>query len=1012
MRLLLLLLPLLIWLPSSGAADTLDSSFQKSVQPFVQRYCLDCHSAADAQGDLDLTADQDAASVAGNFRRWAVVMDRLEAGEMPPPDAGERPSDSEVKKVLHWITELRDSEAKRTSGDPGIVLARRLSNAEYNYTIRDLTGVDIRPAESFPVDPANEAGFDNTGESLTMSPSLIKKYLEAARMVSDHLVLAPGGLEFAPHPVMTFTDRDKYCVNRIIDFYHRQRTDYADYLLALWHFQQADPSRTDGDRKALQEFLSARESGQHDSAQSDGTKPLSARYASTLWQILTGPPRQQGPIAALQHLWRQLPTGDGPEATSQARQQCEQMRDFIVTLRRQLVHNVSNLTTPEVHDGSQPLVLWKNRQFVANRRRYAGGAPDVIEAKLDDLSLPAGSEASAAMKLPDDPAALEQYEQTFEEFCSIFPDKFYVSERARVYLDPEEEKERTGRYLSAGFHNQAGYFRDDAPLYDLMLSDAERRELDRLWTELDFVCRAPQRQYAAFIWFDRTDSSFMRDSQFDRYRAEDKDCTSEAKVQGLKAAYLEKAERVGGNPEALQAIGRYFDDMSQSFRWWEDQWEASQSVHVEAMIDFAQRAFRRPLTQPERDQLRSFYHSLRDQDGLSHDEAIRDCVVATLMSPHFCYRVDLPSRSGDGEQPTEIQPLDDFALASRLSYFLWASMPDDELLDLARAGELHRHDVLEAQTRRMSRDPRARGFVTEFAGNWLDFRRFQEHNGVDRERFQGFTDGLRQSMYEEPIRLMMHVISDQASVLDLLYGDFTFVDEQLARHYGMSDAYAAQVDKVSATNGGWIRMENTGRFGRGGLLPMGVFLTANSPGLRTSPVKRGNWVVKRILGEQIPAPPAAVPELPEDESKLGELTLREALARHRADPSCAACHERIDSFGLVFENYGPVGERRLEDFGGRAVDSHVMFPDDSEGEGLSGLRDYIRRERQDDFVENFCRKLLTYALSRSLQLSDELTIAQMKTTLEKSDHRFSSLVEVIVTSPAFLNQRINVKLER
>jgi hypothetical protein len=193
-------------------------------------------------------------------------------------------------------------------------------------------------------------------------------------------------------------------------------------------------------------------------------------------------------------------------------------------------------------------------------------------------------------------------------------------------------------------------------------------------------------------------------------------------------------------------------------------------------------------------------------------------------------------------------------------------------------------------------------------------------------------------------------------------------------------------------------------------LPMAVFLTQNSPGLRTSPVKRGYWVVRRILGERIPAPPPNVPELPADESKL-ELSLRETLARHRDHASCAGCHERFDSLGLVFEGYGPIGERRENDLGGRPVDTRAVFPvgqtskSAREGTGLSGLRRYLREERQGEFVDNLCRKLLSYALGRTLLASDDELVAKMQQELAADGHRFGRLVETIVTSRQFLTKR-------
>ncbi len=362
------------------------------------------------------------------------------------------------------------------------------------------------------------------------------------------------------------------------------------------------------------------------------------------------------------------------------------------------------------------------------------------------------------------------------------------------------------------------------------------------------------------------------------------------------------------------------------------------------------------------------------------------------MSPFYSYRVNF-AEPADGDNR-----LTSYALASRLSYFLWSSMPDGELLSLARTDKLRNPEVLKKQVRRMLRDDRARALAVEFAGNWLDFRQFQNHVGVDRTKFPGFTDALRESMFQEPVHFLFDWIRRDGGVRELLKARHTFVDENLAKHYGIP------YSEKAADAEGWLRVGNAREYGRGGLLPMAVFLTKSSPGLRTSPVKRGYWVVKQVLGERIPAPPANVPELPEDEADLGELTLREVLAKHRENPSCAVCHAKFDFAGLVFEGYGPIGERREKDLGGKPIDRSTTFPNGTEGEGLAGLEDYLLKHRGEQFQENLCQKLLAYGLGRSFMLSDELLIEEMQKALAKED-RFSRLVEVIVTSPQFLKKR-------
>ena len=958
-------------LAASGADPTsLDGRFSAEVAPFLKANCLGCHEGAKPGGDLDLARYATIESVVADLDQWEVVAEQVEGGAMPPARAKVRPSDGQRAEFVAWVRDVRRREAARMAGDPGQVSAHRLSNAEYDNTIRDLTGVDIRPTRTFPVDPANEAGFDNTGESLAMSPALVKKYLEAARLVADHLVLKPSGFAFAADPAVADTDRDKYAVRRIIDFYKKQNVDLAAYFLAAWRFEhRAGFGKPDA---TLADF--AAEAG------------LSPKYLATVHDLLSTSTDEVGPIAALRHLWLALPPVDPAHPDRDlARSGAERMRDFVASVRKQVTPEVKNLAVRGIQSGSQTLVLWKNRQFVANRMRYAGGA-----LKVEASGIGIGSPAARAMAIPEDPEAAKRFEATFDRFCSTFPDTFFVSERARVYLDPKGEKDNAGRLLSAGFHSMTGYFRDDAPLRELMLGPAQQAELDRLWEEFDFITGAPLRQYASFLWFERTDSTFMRGAEFDFARAEDKAAASEANIARLAEVYAAKAKRIGATDKILEAVRDYFLGISTQIRRVEQGRLAAEDSHVAALRDFAARAYRRPLSDPESAGVAAFYRTLREQDGLNHEDAVRDSVVGVLLSPHFCYRGARPS-SDPG-----VRALSDLDLASRLSYFLWSSMPDEALMTLAASGTLHRPEVLAAEARRMIRDDRSRALATEFLGNWLDFRRFEEHNSVDRGRFPTFDDALRRAMFEEPVRFFLDVAREDRSVLTLLDADHALVNPALARHYGMPEPLGGP--------DAWARVEGARTFGRGGLPSMAAFLTKNSPGLRTSPVKRGYWVARRLLGENIPAPPATVPDLPSDESKA-DRPLREALERHRADNACAGCHRRFDPIGLAFEAYGPVGERRTLDLGGHPVDTRAELPGGFTGDGIDGLRIYLDQHRKAEFVATLCRKLLAYALGRTLRPSDDPLVEQMLARLGSEGHRFGTLVEAIVTSPQFLNRR-------
>ncbi len=682
------------------------------------------------------------------------------------------------------------------------------------------------------------------------------------------------------------------------------------------------------------------------------------------------------------------------------------MRDYVVQFRKKVEPRFWNITAGKINAGAQPLLIWKNVQYATHRMTFD---PAQLQVQGEPAPVqPAEPEPGASdefgpghtrlitnsVRDPDLVVPTGQrarYEAAFAGFCRIFPDMFYMQERGRNYFDTTKDR---GRYLSAGFHSLVGYFRDDQPLYELILDSNQQKELDEMWEEMDFVASTTARMYTQFYANgSRQGGGGLRGSGATPRPGEstemDEDVTTETRIRQLEARYLDSA--TNSNDSGITALKDYFEGINQTLRAVEKARLDAQPSHLRALLDFAAKAYRRPLSADEKNDLLAFYKSSRGRDGLDHETAMRECIVSVLMSPDVTYRIDL------AEEEKGVHPLSEFSLASRLSYFLWSSMPDAELLAHAAAGDLHRPAVIAAQARRMLNDPRVRALAVEFGGNWLDFRHFEEINTVDKDRFPVFTSDLREAMFEEPVRFLTDVLQSDRPILDLLYAKDTFVNRTLAKQYGIPVS-----DELRAND--WVHIRDASPYGRGGILPMAVFLTKNAPGLRTSPVKRGNWVVKNVLGERIPPPPPVVPELPHDESKL-DLPLRDVLARHRADPNCAACHARFDSLGLVFEGFGPVGERRQKDLAGHPVDASANFPDHSDGTGLEGLRHYIQDRRQNDFVNNVCGKLLACALGRSLINSDQSLIQEMRTKLAASDYRFDAMIESIVTSRQFLNKR-------
>jgi hypothetical protein len=371
-----------------------------------------------------------------------------------------------------------------------------------------------------------------------------------------------------------------------------------------------------------------------------------------------------------------------------------------------------------------------------------------------------------------------------------------------------------------------------------------------------------------------------------------------------------------------------------------------------------------------------------------HEAALRDVLARVLVAPAFLFRIEQPP---PGKEPG---PVSDWELAARLSYFLWSSCPDDELRRLATAGRLRDPKVLAEQALRMIRDDKARALATEFGAQWLHVRDVANLNEKNEKLFPTFDAKLRQAISEETVLFFQDVFRADRPVTAILDADYTFLNETLAKHYGISGVAGPE----------WRRVDGVRKYGRGGILALASVQAKESGASRTSPVLRGNWVVEALLGEKLPRPPPNVPRLPEDETDTDQ-TVRQLVEKHTRVAECAVCHVRIDPFGFAFEKYDPIGRFRDKDLAGRPVDAKVKLKDGTEFDGLAGLRTYLLTKKKDVIVRLFCRRLLGYALGRATTVSDQPLIDEMVAELDKHGGRVSAAVLTIVRSPQFRTVR-------
>ena len=491
------------------------------------------------------------------------------------------------------------------------------------------------------------------------------------------------------------------------------------------------------------------------------------------------------------------------------------------------------------------------------------------------------------------------------------------------------------------------FHREDEPLERLFLDAEQKGRIDHLWAEHRFISQQPVAE-----------NNYL--PQFIGFVTQDQ-------------------------PKQLLD---YFESQRPVFKKRADEFEkdslAAEPKQMAALTDFAARAYRRPLGEKEKADLIELYQKIRKK-GVSHDEAFRGVLTRVLVTPAFLFRIE---KAPPG---TKAGLIDDWELGTRLSYFLWSSAPDEELRQLAAAGKLREPKVLADQTRRMLKDERLRALAIEFGTQWIHVRNFDAMKEKNEKLFPTFNSTLRQAIYEESILFFCDLFQSDRAVTQILDADHTFLNETLAKHYGIPGVTGPQ----------WRRVEGVRKYGRGGILGLASVQAKQSGASRTSPVLRGNWVVETLLGEKLPRPPANVPIIPDEEGGADKRTTRQQVEKHVSDASCAACHVRIDPYGFAFENFDAIGRWRTKEVGGLPVDTKAKLRDGTEFEGIDGLRNHLLTKKKDVIVRLFCQRLLGYSLGRATTLSDTSLIDEMVAELNKNDGRLSAAVLTIVRSPQF-----------
>jgi len=455
------------------------------------------------------------------------------------------------------------------------------------------------------------------------------------------------------------------------------------------------------------------------------------------------------------------------------------------------------------------------------------------------------------------------------------------------------------------------------------------------------------------------------------------------KMRGDRNAFVSSVEVVG--PAHLRK------DMPESFkRIFTKLPQPGEEAKVarELIGNFAAKAYRRPVTADEVERLAKLADAAM-ADKAPFTEAVGVAIQAAISSPTFLFRWEMDPAA---MKPGEVRNLGDYEVASRLSFFLWSSVPDQELTDLAAKGELLKNDNVRKQAERMLKDWRAGAFVRNFSSQWLQIRAIDEVN-IDEKKFPQYTWQLREAMKEESRLFFDAIVHENRSIYDLLEANFTFVNQRLAELYGLPDVKGDKFQRVTLPAGS----------PRGGVLGQAAVMVATAMPTRTSPVIRGKWVLEQLLGTPPPPPPANVPPL--EATKVDkDAPLRVRLEQHRQNPDCAVCHAKIDPVGFALENFDPIGQWRTQE-GNNPIDTSGTLPNGKKIAGLADLKQYVKGEK---FARNLAQKMLTYALGRGLNRGDKAAVDTIMAQLKKDDYKITSLIESIVVSDPFLKRQRDV----
>ncbi|MGY8672203.1 MAG: DUF1592 domain-containing protein [Verrucomicrobiia bacterium] len=991
-----------------------------TIKPILRKHCTDCHGNKKRKAGLNFEAYQTEKDILVHLQKWFSVIDQVETGVMPPEDRKIRPTAAEIAKLTSWIRKTIDEFDYESVKDPGKHNLRRLNKAEYDNTIRDLTGVNLRPARYFSGDGGGGEGFDNNAEAMTMLPLMVEKYFKAARDISRHAdVSYTRGINFTADLSPTYPPRaylvraERKLTNFYNDFFdklpkYNPRTQYKPYLMPAMKLALENPEASHKEiydlaiekklmpgvfyRWAIafinadKDIKTSRWKSHYGHWVLDPWLELQARRESVTDEELqafhddfagkvqlavshtryTGVPGLEVKTSIRENAKiLYLSVGDMDDGNEFDR---IVLHDPKVTLTDGSVAYLGDLELIEkqgegaIHRDKFP----DGKQFESSASKEIKRGFYIEAPALLSFKLPAGAKSFKATMGMEKSATDKGSVQVYAKDESIpFPKGKHT--HSHFYRGPGHFAIEEAKKWWVIFSSLVGYGKSAGAkeMIDVSLDKAGQTRLEAIRQEVEYAKRTPIKDFFTFV----TKKQF---GQLLKTKKEEHPRLSDL------------AARDRGAPEKLsESEQKQWNDLRKAAEAFQQEMDGRMK---DSLLAFAGKASRRPVSTTDARVIAGIYDkALGETDDFQ--KAAQRTIQSLLTRPQFLFRIE------DEAPGQSAQQVGDYAMASRMSYFLWSSMPDETLMKLAKEGRLQDESVLEEQVRRMLKDSKSISLAQEFASQWLGFRKILSEKKPDTKLFPDYTAKLEAAMYQEAVMTFDDLVKQDKSVLEILDSKTAFLNETLAGHYGIPDIKGDHLRKVELTTNQ-----------RGGFPAMGSVLVATSYPNRTSPVIRGQWILESLIGGKVPPPPDGV-EI--DESKLSNktLTTKERLASHSTNPNCAVCHERIDPFGFTLENYDAIGRFRSKEANGQAVDAMGDVKGGPQLNGLAGLKRYLMSEKRDAFLHQMAQKSLGFALGRSLEYYDESVIRKTVAELKDNDHRFSALATAIIKSYPFRYRR-------